>query len=136
MAARSEIILSNQTHPDGITVESLSGEKFKGDGYYGRSDGIHTVQWNLANFVGSIGVQGTLAVNPTEEDWFKISLGNFNDFSVGTTGKVSTILLRFVDYKEPTSGPFVYNFIGNYVWVRANVFDWTSGTIKSVIMSH
>mgnify|MGYP000901047855 CR=1 FL=1 len=44
--AQSETILSNQSHPGDSTIESHTGEKFKGDGYYGRADGLHTVQYN------------------------------------------------------------------------------------------
>jgi hypothetical protein len=136
MSARSEIILSNQTHPDGSTAELLSGEKFKGDGYYGRSDGIHTVQWNLSNFIGTVSVQGSLAVDPQETDWFTVRLGNSNEFVIDTTGKVSTILLNAIEYTESTSGAFVYNFVGNYVWVRARIENWTAGSINSIILSH
>lgn len=136
MAARSEIILSNRTHPGSNTTESLFGEKFKGDGYYGRSDGIHTVQWALSNFIGNIGIQGSLAVDPQETDWFTVGLGGSSEFTVDTTGKISTILLNALAYTTPTSGAFSYNFTGNYVWVRVRINDWTAGAVNSVIMSH
>jgi hypothetical protein len=136
MAARNEIILSNQTHPDGSTVESLFGDKFKGDGYYGRSDGIHTVQWSLSNFVGSVKIQGSLSVDPQEDDWFTVRLETSNEFVVDTTGKVSTLLLNSLNYVESTSNSFTYNFVGNYVWVRARIENWTAGTVNSIILSH
>ena len=50
----SETILSNQVHAGDSTNTTVTGEKFKGDGYYGRSDGFHTVQYNLADFNGTI----------------------------------------------------------------------------------
>jgi hypothetical protein len=136
MAARSEIILSNQTHPDGSTAESLVGERFKGDGYYGRSDGIHTVQWSVANFVGTISIQGSLTVDPQESDWFTVRLGNNNEFTLDTTGKISVLSLNSLIYSEPTTGAFTYNFVGNYVWVRARIENWTAGTVNSITMSH
>jgi len=136
MAARNEIILSNQTHPNGSTVESLFGDKFKGDGYYGRSDGIHTVQWSLSNFVGSVKIQGSLSVDPQEDDWFTVRLETSNEFVVDTTGKVSTLLLNSLNYVESTSNSFTYNFVGNYVWVRARIENWTAGTVNSIILSH
>ena len=46
--ANSETILSANTHPGDSTVTTVTGEKFKGDGYYGRSDGFHTVQYSLS----------------------------------------------------------------------------------------
>jgi hypothetical protein len=120
MSARSEIILSNQTHPDSTTVESLFGEKFKGDGYYGRSDGIHTVQYVHAGFAGTIAIQGTLAVDPQEEDWFIIQETVSEIENDSTSTKKSSIK----------------NFIGNFVWVRVAVTNWSTGTINSVLMSH
>ena len=48
----SETIMSNQVHAGDSTTTTVTGEKFKGDGYYGRSDGFHTVQYNLADFNG------------------------------------------------------------------------------------
>ena len=69
----SETILSNQVHAGDSTNTTVTGEKFKGDGYYGRSDGFHTVQYNLADFNGTIKMQGTLATTPTEADYFDIA---------------------------------------------------------------
>ena len=45
MPSTSEIILSANTHPGDSTTETVTGSNFKGDGYYGRSDGVHTVQY-------------------------------------------------------------------------------------------
>ena len=53
---------------------NLVGEAIRADGYYGRTDGIHTVQVTVNNFTGSFGIQGTLATEPTEDDWFYINL--------------------------------------------------------------
>jgi hypothetical protein len=64
MTSFSENILSNQTHPGDSTPTIVTGEQFKGDGYYGRSDGFHSVQYNLAGFIGTIEIQATLAVSP------------------------------------------------------------------------
>ena len=43
MPSNSEIILSANTHPGDSTTETITGTNFRGDGYYGRSDGVHTV---------------------------------------------------------------------------------------------
>ena len=72
MPATSEIILSATTHPGDSTVETVVGEKFKGDGYYGRSDGFHTVQMNVNGVAGTIKIQGTLAGTPVSTDWVDI----------------------------------------------------------------
>jgi len=114
MPSNSETILTANTHPGGGTTETVTGEKFKGDGYYGRSDGIHTVQYSISGFTGTVAIQGTLAINPVEADWFTV----YTEAHSATT-KVTAI-----------------NFTGNYVWVRASITDWTVGTVSSVLLNH
>jgi len=117
--AQSETILSAQTHPGDSTTETVTGEKFKGDGYYGRSDGFHTVQYTLEGFVGTIDIQATLAVDPGDADWFTIYTQAYP-----------------VVNDEGTTGSFMTNFTGNYVWVRAYVNNWTDGTVNSIQLNH
>ena len=113
MAANSEIILSSNTHPGDSTVQTVTGNAFKGDGYYGRSDGFHSVQYTYSGLTGTITIQGTLAVEPIETDWF-----NVHTYTAAqeTASKIS-------------------NFTGNYVWIRA-VVEYTDGTINSIILNH
>ena len=51
MASSSENILTNQVHPGDSSIETITGDKYKGDGYYGRSDGFHSIQYNLDGFI-------------------------------------------------------------------------------------
>ena len=113
MTANSEIILSSNTHPGDSTVETVTGEKFKGDGYYGRSDGLHSVQYTYSGLTGTITIQGTLAVTPVEADWFDVH--------------------TYAATEETASK--IASFTGNYVWVRAKVV-YTDGTISSVTLNH
>lgn len=113
MPAYSEIILSNQTHPGGGATETVTGEKFKGDGYYGRSDGFHTVQYNYTGLTGTIAIQATLATDPSDEDWFEV---HSYTAAAETSSKIS-------------------NFTGNYVWVRATL-SYTDGTLNSISLNH
>ena len=137
MPANSENILTNQTHPGDSTTETITGEKYKGDGYYGRSDGFHTIQVNLTGFIGRIEMQGTLAVDPTDNDWFSISLGGSSTASVDTTGLVtSSTTVVTINYTENETSVKTYNFTGNYVWLRAKVSDWTDGTVNSITLNH
>jgi len=119
--AQSETILSAQTHPGDSTNETVTGEKYKGDGYYGRSDGFHTVQYTVDGFIGSIDIQATLAIEPTSDDWFTLS---------------GTNLLSTDDSSDYANGSFMYNFTGNYVWVRAYVSNWTDGTVEKITLNH
>ena len=59
---------------------SYTGEKFKGDGYYNSSDGLHTTAWTLNNFLGRIWVEGSLATTPGDSDWYSIPIGGATDY--------------------------------------------------------
>jgi hypothetical protein len=117
--ANSETILSAQSHPGDSTTEVVTGEKFKGDGYYGRSDGFHTVQYDIDSFIGTIALQATLSIDPTDADWFTVYTQAYPVVDdVGTTTSVIT------------------SFTGNYVWVRAYISNWSDGTINSIKLNH
>jgi hypothetical protein len=117
MSITSETILSVQTHPGDSISKSVTGSPYKGDGYYSRSDGFHTVQYSTIDFVGVITVQATLSVNPTDADWFAVA------DSVYTS-------------TNETTGSYIKNFTGNYVWLRAAISNWTNGTVSSILLNH
>ena len=119
MPTNSEIILSANSHPGDSTIEAVTGEKFKGDGYYGRSDGLHTVQYNILGFVGTVNVQATLAVNPIDDDWFT----------------VYTQAYPAINDKGTTKSNFA-NYTGNYTWIRAYISNWTDGTVNDIKLNH
>lgn len=110
------IILSATSH-DGSTA-TVTGEKFKGDGYYGRADGLHTVAYYLNGFVGVIKMQGSLSTNPESGDWFDID---------GTTVNDGSTVLTENTFK---------NFTGNFMWIRVVVSDFTAGTISKVLYNN
>lgn len=50
------------------------------------TNGISTFSVNLTDFTGDIGIEGTLAVDPADNDWFKIEIDNketitYDDFT-------------------------------------------------------
>lgn len=112
--ANSITILSNQTHVGDSTTQTITGEKFKGDGYYGRSDGIHTIQYSVTGFTGTVALQATLAVNPVDADWFTV----YTQEHIETTKTLAN------------------NFTGNYVWLRSVVSSWTDGSVDSMLLNH
>ena len=111
--ANSESILSSNTHPGDSTTETVVGSNFKGDGYYGRSDGLHSVQYTYSGLTGTITIQGTLAIDPVDSDWFDVHTYNA---ATETSSKIAS-------------------FTGNYVWIRAKVV-YTDGTISSISLNH
>jgi hypothetical protein len=97
--ATSTVLLTN-------TAEmSYTGVATRGDGFYGYSDGLHTVSVHVNDFTGRIWVQATLVENPTEADWFNIALSATKDFLQ-------------LDASTSTQG---ITFTGNFVYLRAYV---------------
>lgn len=95
--------------------------KVKGDGYYGSSDGLHTVMYNCSyDFVGTITMQASLATSPIESDWFNV---------VGTTSTYTALNVR------NTSTVDYFNFTGNFVWVRSLV-KINDGAVLSIDYNH
>ena len=122
MPGNSVTILSSQVHAGDSAVKTVTSDKVKGDGYYGRSDGFHTIQINLADFTGDLTFQGTLAIAPTDDDWFDIE----------TTDQLTTLSYS----SDSTTVNIFKNFIGNFVWIRVQVTNWTTGSISSILMNH
>ena len=113
MPSTSETILTQNTHPGDSTTETVTGSNFRGDGYYGRSDGVHTVQYDYVGFTGQINLQATLEIDPQESDWFTVHTENV----------------------EQGTANGIINITGNYVWIRAQVV-YTDGTINNITMTH
>lgn len=110
------------TYPNTATgVLTFLSDKARAAGYYGATDGFHTVAYTAApEFVGTITIQATLATDPTANDWFPIR-DTTSTYTVFNTRTTST-----VDY---------YNFTGNFVWIRGKV-DIEEGTVSVIHYNH
>lgn len=98
-----------------------NSDSHKGDGYYGASDGLHTVTYTLApTFVGTVTMQASLASNPVESDWFNIQ-------------DTTQTYTRF-DSRDFTTVDY-FNFTGNFVWVRGRV-SIVDGAVEAVSYNH
>ena len=136
---KSVVSTTEFTVEETIATDDLAGNSFtldhtgfvtdkaKGDGYYSKPDGIHTVVYSLINrgdstddFLGTCIMQGSLATTPTETDWFNIS-------ETAYTSDQSTITSSF-------------NFTGNFVWVRAKVtctnLTGNGAMIRSILINN
>ena len=82
-------------------------DRIKGDGYYGGSDGFHTTAYKCnPQFVGTVTMQASLATEPVETDWFNVQ---------STTSTYTALNIR------TTSTVDLYNFTGNFVWLRGKI---------------
>lgn len=116
MPVLSSTLISSTSHPSDSSVATIISEKFKGDGYYGRSDGLHTVQLKFTGFIGTFVMQGALAIDPLTTDWFNIT---------GTD----------LTYAISTDVAVLQNFTGNFVWLRC-IITYTDGTVNFVLLNH
>ena len=111
-------IVQSQVNAADSTASTVS-DKVKADGYYGNADGLHTVAFKGDGFTGSFALEATLATTPTANDWFRIPLNGTNAQS-------------FTTY----TGTTAYTFTGNYVYIKALVFNATAGTVASILLNH
>jgi hypothetical protein len=97
---------------------TFDSDKVKGDGYYGFSDGVHTVQTRITSLVATVKIQGTLVKDPASTDFVDIATIVTSDGSTAITNS------------------YLNNFTGNFVWIRIAVSDFTAGTVNNVFMAH
>lgn len=138
-------------HPDDSVPEVVYSEPLKGDGYYGRADGLHTVQFHVTDFVGRLGIQGTLEMYPSEDDWFTVDVVSPDSieskYVVDTTGLVKKIEEVVIEAISPDDSTVMtdstprqvvktFNFQGNYVWIRVKISEWITGAVNSIRLNH
>ena len=79
--------------------------------FYGGQGSAQTALITVTNLVGVITLQGSLNSQTEQAVWFDIE--SYGNASVATTNTTAI------------------NMIGNFVWLRASVTDFTAGTINS-----
>lgn len=101
---------------------NVVGAPQKGAGYANTIGNNHTVSFSLNNFVGRIYIEGSLAQNPTDIDWVPIPLYNslpYVQFPRDPARPIGD--LNASGNAVGDTGNFVYNFTGNFIWIRARV---------------
>lgn len=94
------------------TTPNFIGDTVPAASYYTvKSGSVQTAVITSTNFVGVITLQASLGTVAEQDAWF----------DVATYGNTTT----------PTTGTTPVNLVGNFVWVRAVVTSFTSGSINS-----
>jgi hypothetical protein len=97
--------------------QDFSGDRQQAANYYGGFGGLQTIAFYLSAFQGRIQIEASLDSDPaTDESWFSIS----------DTDSIS----------QPLTDNFSRNITGSFVWIRARVTDFQSGTISKIMLSY
>ncbi len=94
---------------------NMVGPAVKGDGFYGFSDGLHTISVKLDNFTGRFFIEATLSLHPTEDDWFPVMLTSMHpyvEYPINPNMPTST---------HGDTGMDAFVIEGNFVFVRARI---------------
>ena len=131
MAQGTTVTLVPQTAypgPPGTSI-AFDGDQQQAAAYYLANRNLQTISWNLGpvpqeqnnaapTFLGNIDIQASIATSPSSDsDWYTV-------YSIDTTPDSNNVQAGF------------YNLNGNYVWLRAVVYNWTQGAISLVSASY
>jgi hypothetical protein len=125
MAQGTTVVLLPQTAypgPPGVSI-SIDGIRKQAAAYILANRDLQTISWNLGTvpnpvFIGNIYIQASIATDPTlDSDWFTV-------YQLDVTPGVQNVQQGY------------YNLVGNYVWLRATVRNWTQGVISLVAASY
>lgn len=120
MILTTEILLNTTVYGtasgnyDGSSQDFLSDVK-RAANYYQGQGSIQTVTIQVLGFVGRIRLQATLNDDPAEALWFDVY-----DY----------------DRVSPTTDYHPVSLVGNYVWMRAEITDFSAGTIQTISISY
>ena len=87
-----------------------------GASFYGTGGGIQTAYIQVTGFVGKITFQATLNDIADQAVWFDVD--------------------TYGDDTTPTTETTSRNLVGNFVFIRAVVTDFTAGTINTVTLAY
>ena len=120
-----------------------TGEKIRADGFYGSSDGLHTLSIYVGNFIGRVYIEASIAENPTATDWFAIP------FDGATLDHVEYPHVGALLNPNGETSVLGFNLTANITWIRSRL-DRTYlgipepvpsdfalyGAISKILMSH
>lgn len=121
------------------TAQTFISTPVKAANYYGLNNNLQTAEVRVTDFVGTVTMQATLAATPVDADWFSVNLTT-QDFRIDTTGLVTKAQKTQLQYGQgnPDYGlrTEIYNFEGNYIWLRAKITAFTAGTLNGIKLNY
>ena len=84
--------------------------------YYGGQGALQTITYRLQDFVGVINIQATLNDLQDSAPWFNIA--TYGDGSTADTGTIPVTVM------------------GNFTWIRAEITEFSAGTIQAITVAY
>lgn len=117
MSIETVVLLSNISDDSAPSVWRYSAKQ-KGAGYNKVNNGTHTAVFVFENFKGSVKIQATLELYPTDSDWFDVVY----DSSSADLGALDS---------TPVTNNATCTFTGKFVYIRA-AYKLEEGTITEI----
>ena len=92
---------------------TITGEPVRAAGWYGHTNGLHTVSISVQNFRGRVSVEAAITTAPVDSDWFSVLPAGISYVQYPQNGYVVT---------SPATGEtscYGFSFTSNIVWLRA-----------------
>ena len=120
-------VYTTQTLVSNVTYGSASGnydgssqdwfsDAVPAANYYGGQGALQTITYQLQDFVGVITIRATLNDLQESAPWFDIA----------TYGDGST----------PDTGTIPVTVMGNFTWIRAEITEFSAGTIQLITVAY
>ena len=114
MAIENTVLLTVTSTESAVYLYS---DKQKGAGYHRLENPLHTAVFQFNNFKGSVKIQATLVLYPSDDDWFDVEYDSGNSLEAVDSTPLLTTTSR--------------NFTGNFIWIRA-AYRLEEGTITEI----
>jgi hypothetical protein len=128
MSQTTTLILLPQTvylNPGNGSGYTVTGNTQPAAAYYLGNRDLQTVNLSLLNVTGNILIEASLATQPQSDDWFKVYELEANTNAPSNTAP-----------KIASNAKLYTNIEGNFVYLRAKVDNFKSGTINFAKLSY
>lgn len=88
----------------------VTGDPIRADGWYGMTDGLHTISAVLVDFKGDLVIEASLVADPQDGDWFMVDCGCSKKLSFPSDGS-----------GVGATKTIGFNVVGSFVWLRARI---------------
>ena len=101
-------------------VIDMVSKPVKAAGWYGHTKGFHTISIKTLNLQGTVYIEGTLAISPTEQDWFPIILNGLDRLIFPRAVAALDVNWTGPGWSGETT-TLGFNFVCNCLFLRARV---------------